>query len=58
MGFPGPADSVREDASPEFAEDFEKTDGAEVFDVAEFSCFGQWDKPSLFPEVRYMLGGP
>jgi hypothetical protein len=49
---------MREYAGPELAEDFKSADWAEVFDVTEFSCFGQWDKPALFPEIQYMLGGP
>ena len=58
MVFPSTANSVRKNVCPELAKDFEKADWAEVFNVTEFSRFGQWDEPALFPEIRYMLGWP
>ena len=56
--FPGIADAVGEYACPELAENFQETDGPQVFDVGEFSCFGQRDELALDPEVWDVLGGP
>jgi hypothetical protein len=56
--FPGVTDAVGEDARPELAEDLQEADGPKVFNVGEFSSLGQWDEPTLFPEVGDMLGGP
>ena len=56
--FPGVADAVSEYAGPEFAEDFKEADGPKVFYIGEFCSFGQRDEPSLFLEVRDVLGGP
>ena len=40
MGFPCGADAVREDAGPQFVEDFQQADRSEVFYVVEFGGFG------------------
>ena len=29
-----------------------------ILNAVEFRSFGQWDKPSLLPEFRYVLCGP
>ena len=39
-------------------EDFKEAYGPEVFNAVEFSCFGQWDEPALFPIFRYVLSWP